>query len=456
MPVDEKPRDTQGDPFLVGEFVGHGEILLAVALHHVQVLQEELQLRGRTARRLGQRRYLAAPDGTLDGTDFEGAAGRDAPVEAQHPQGGSRLQPLQREHELQGRRGPGSIGHQQLQLPARQFHTHRPAGTPTPQMLQHTGIGRDDPIAVHKHQIRAQPVLHGGLGRMPPHLDILMLPGQELRTGDRHLAHRPARQHHLFVQPEPQAAPDRLGLLRLQGRDPVQRDHDGRDLVGPRVLAAQRLHHGVVLPGEVHGPVLIQPVDLFAQRRHPGAHIVHAAHEQRPLLPVHPRRLEQLVAGERRLHVRMRRQQIVQLRPVPHLHLDRQPVGQRHHELPLRCRQYARHHQHPLLRPAAHRPPERLPDRRAPPLVRRGRETVRVVLQLEDTHPGILGDLDVDAVVPAAPVDRLHARGRVVHTVHHRLDDPIEPRLPDALPLNRHNRPLPRITPWESDDPTRH
>ncbi|MFE9687763.1 hypothetical protein [Streptomyces sp. NPDC006285] len=76
--------------------------------------------------------------------------------------------------------------------------------------------------------------------------------------------------------PNPQAAPHRLGLLRLQGIDPVQGDHDGGDLVGPRVLATQRLHHGVLLPGGVDGPVLVQTVDLFAQRRHPGAHIVHA------------------------------------------------------------------------------------------------------------------------------------------------------------------------------------
>ncbi|CCK24417.1 hypothetical protein BN159_0038 [Streptomyces davaonensis JCM 4913] len=74
VPFDEQTRDTQNDPFVRGELVGDGEVLLAVALHHLQVLDVELQLRGLPAHCLGLGRHLAAPDGTCARPDFEGAA----------------------------------------------------------------------------------------------------------------------------------------------------------------------------------------------------------------------------------------------------------------------------------------------------------------------------------------------------------------------------------------------
>ncbi|MGW7045147.1 hypothetical protein ACWGDT_21030 [Streptomyces avermitilis] len=89
----------RNDPLVRGEFIEDGKVLLAVALHHLQVLDVGLQLGGLPARRLGLGRHLASANGTCARTDLEGATGRDALVAAQHAQGSRRLQPRQRECE---------------------------------------------------------------------------------------------------------------------------------------------------------------------------------------------------------------------------------------------------------------------------------------------------------------------------------------------------------------------
>lgn len=104
---------------------------------------------------------------------------------------------------------------------------------------------------------------HGNLvRRLPPHLDVPVFPGQPLRPADRQALHRPARQHHFLRQPETQAAPHGLGQVGRQGAVARQSDFHGGDLVRPRVLCPQRVHHRLALAGEVHRPVVIQPVGL--------------------------------------------------------------------------------------------------------------------------------------------------------------------------------------------------
>ncbi|MEU1039758.1 hypothetical protein [Streptomyces sp. NPDC005907] len=67
------------------------------------------------------------PGGTRARTHIEGPAGRHAPVQAQHSQGGRRLQRFQREREGQRGRLLGMGGHQQLQpAPASSIRIDRP------------------------------------------------------------------------------------------------------------------------------------------------------------------------------------------------------------------------------------------------------------------------------------------------------------------------------------------
>ncbi|MEV5847424.1 hypothetical protein AB0M32_36220 [Streptomyces sp. NPDC051985] len=91
MPVGEETRDAQHDPLFAGEFVGDREVLLAVALHHLQILEKQLQLREIAVHRLGRGRDLATADGARARTHLEGPPGRHTPVQTQHPQGGRRL-----------------------------------------------------------------------------------------------------------------------------------------------------------------------------------------------------------------------------------------------------------------------------------------------------------------------------------------------------------------------------